>query len=109
MPTNDSAGTVERREIRNVGTIHRSGNGNDHKVGTSEMTWISCDFQPRRSLHIFAAYLTGGITILAVGLYFSRGEVKTDGGITLAELDGKRQSDVAQPYDGNNSALTQHL
>ena len=80
--------------------IHRRGHGHDDEVGLGQHARVVGIDGVLGRLHLFVGQLTRRVGAALAGLDLVLGDVKADGADLLAKFDNQRQTDVAQPDDG---------
>jgi hypothetical protein len=80
--------------------------GENDDVRRGEVLGVGGDSELRRTPELFARYLAGRIDVAAIARDFLRAQVVSDRAKLLAELDGKRQTDIAEPHHSHHTHVS---
>ena len=83
--------------------VHRRRYGDDDEICITERRRIGAHGQSRRRLEVLRGDLARRIDMTLIIRHLFLRPVEADGAQLLAELDGKRQPDIAQTHNSNRS------
>ena len=105
FPPTASLRRKQRPEVGLVRIVDRRRHGDDDEVCGTQRRRVGRAAQAGSRSQLGAAYFASRIDAPAVGGDLGLGQIEPDCRIFLAELDGERKPDVAQPDDADGGVL----